>query len=74
MKAETLMNIPVLLPANETTSRAQAAAPTRQFRISWLVPCVALMAAFIAFQAFSSLAQINAHLDAMATFMQSPQF
>jgi hypothetical protein len=73
MKAATLLNIPVLLPDNEITT-TQTAASTRQFRVGWAIPCVAVLAALIAFAAFTSLAQINADLDAMAVSLQSPQF
>ena len=74
MKAETLMNLPLLLPDNETTTCQRTTAPVRRLRIGWLVPCVAVAAALVAYVAFTDLAETNASLDELAAFMQTPQF
>jgi hypothetical protein len=74
MKAETLMDIPVLLADNEIATFDRTTAPARKPRIGWLVPCVAVAAALVAYVAFTDLAETNASLDEVAAFMQTPQF
>jgi hypothetical protein len=69
MKAATLMDLPMLATDNEIKTTA----PTRQPRIGWLIPCVLLLAAVIAFQAFSTLAEISSSLDGVEAYMHSPQ-
>ena len=73
LKAETLVNIPLLLPDNETNRLTQLPA-ARRFRIGWLVPSVAVAAAIVAYVAFTDLAETNASMDQMAAFLQTPQF
>ena len=74
LKAETLMNLPVLAARDEAQPPARTAASAREFRIRWLVPTVAVLAAIIAYQTLSSLAELNRSLDALTLFMQTPQF
>ena len=74
LKAETLMNLPVLGARTELAPARTRLATARPLHIGWVVPVVALLALLAAFQAFTTLAEINANLDHLAAFMQSPQF
>ena len=74
MKAETLINIPLLLPDQEASTGRQTATPVSKHRIGWLVPCVAVAAALVAYVAFTDLAETNASLDETTAFMETPQF
>ena len=75
LKAETLMNLPVLGARFEATpAKFQSNTPARKPRIGWLVPCVAVLVIVIAYQAVGNLAELNIYLDGVEQVMQSPQF
>jgi len=76
LKAETLMNLPVLAALGDAEPAVKVATihQARQPHISWLVPCVALLAGVLAYQALGNLAEINAYLTGVEQAMQSPQF
>ena len=76
MKTETVMHLPMALAFAEAKAptKTSTAAPARKPRISWLVPCVAVLAALTAYLALGQLAEIDRDLDALAQTMQNPQF
>jgi len=74
MKNETVLHLPVALALAGTETTTQTAAPARKPGVSWLVPCVAVLAALIAYLALGQLAEIDRGLDALAQTMQTPQF
>lgn len=76
MTTENVMNLPLALALDEAHANHPTATATlnRKPRISWLIPCVVVLAALFAYQAMNSIAAINAHLDAQERVMQNPQF
>jgi len=76
MKNETLMNLPVLAAFGDAkpAGKPATAVSARKFQFSWLVPCVAVLAAIIAYQTLNNLTELNTYLAGLEAFMQSPQF
>ena len=78
MKTETMMTLPVALALTEAETNPKtntaATSPTRQRRVGWLIPCVAVLAALVAYLALNNLVALDASLTALEQVMHSPQF
>jgi len=74
LKAETLMNLPVLDAKSDPKPQVKTNSTVRQFRIGWIIPITLLVAGMVGFYAYTEYTELTASLNSLTESMQRPQF